>query len=147
MRKINRVLAAGALTLPLALGIAGVASAEGQDTNIRVESQASAQVHGRGSVNASSQASAQVQGHGTANASSQASAQVHGRGTAEANSHASVRVAGRESHWNHRDGIWGYKWNDIRWSFHQVRGHHHEDQDELCFLDHGLIGHNPHTVR
>ncbi|MDA3629128.1 hypothetical protein OU415_27110 [Saccharopolyspora sp. WRP15-2] len=131
MRKINRVLAAGALTLPLALGIAGVASAEGQDTNIRVESQASAQVHGRGSVNASSQASAQV----------------HGRGTAEANSHASVLVAGRESHWNHRDGLRGHKWNDIRWSFHQVRGHHHEDQDELCFLDHGLIGHNPHTVR
>ncbi|MGW5648932.1 hypothetical protein ACWEV3_24810 [Saccharopolyspora sp. NPDC003752] len=143
MRKINRVLAAGALTLPLALGIAGVASAEGQDTNIRVESQASAQVQGRGSAEASSQASAQVQGRGSAEASSQASAQVQGRGSAEASSHASVRVADRGGRLNHRDVRWEYRWENGHW----VRGHYHKHQDKLCFLDHGLIGHDLHIVR
>ncbi|SFM55170.1 hypothetical protein SAMN05421805_101674 [Saccharopolyspora antimicrobica] len=147
MRKINRVLAAGALTLPLALGIAGVASAEGQDTSIRVESQASAQVQGRGSANANSQASVQVQGRGTANANSQASAQVRGHGSANANSSASVRVENRDGHWNHRDGRWDHRWNNGRWVFHHVQGHYHEGQGKLCFLDHGPIGHGLHIVR
>ncbi|MEV6232743.1 hypothetical protein AB0L88_33260 [Saccharopolyspora shandongensis] len=150
MRKINRVLAAGALTLPLALGIAGVASAEGQDTNIRVESQASAQVQGRGSAEANSQASAQVQGRGSVEANSHASAQAHGRGSAEANSHASVRVADRDGRLNHRNVSWEQR--DVRWEYrwvngHWVRGHYHKHQDKLCFLDHGLIGHDLHIVR
>ncbi|MEV5543972.1 hypothetical protein AB0L13_44915 [Saccharopolyspora shandongensis] len=117
MRKINRALAAGALSLPLALGIAGVASAEGQDANIRVESQASAQVHGRGSAEASSHASVEVNHR-------------DGRG---------------DHRWD--DGRWNYRWNHGRWGFYQVRGHYHPHQDKLRFLDHGLIGHDLRIVR
>ncbi|MGP4018755.1 hypothetical protein [Saccharopolyspora sp. 5N708] len=98
---------AGALSLPLALGIAGVASAEAQDSNISAESQASAQVNGGGSAEASSQASAQVDGRGSASASSQ----------------ASVRVQDRDGRWNDKghNGFWG---SDQYWGrFHEHQGY------------------------
>ncbi|SEF93572.1 hypothetical protein SAMN02982929_01060 [Saccharopolyspora kobensis] len=58
-----------------------------------------------------------------------------------------MRVEDRDGRWNHRDGRWNHRWNNGRWVFHHVQGHHHEGQAELCFLDHGPIGHGLHIVR